>query len=284
LAGEDEHRAGAYPFGHSEGEIDRLVAQARLIDPTTERIFRMAGIGPGMRVLDVGTGAGDVAFLVARLVGEGGTVVGVDNAGHAIEVARRRAHERQVANASFMQGDLDGGLTFDRPFDAVVGRYVLQFQPDPAAFLRRLTEHVTPGGIVAFHELDWSGIVSRPALPLYDRCCGLIVETLRRGGTETSMGARLYATFVGAGLEPPMLHLEAMMAGGPHTSLRFEMTAGLVRTLLPDIERLGLATADDLGVETLADRMTAEAIERSAVIVAPHQVGAWSRTRPAEGA
>jgi SAM-dependent methyltransferase len=276
MTGKSTNLAGAYLLGHSESEIDRLVAQARLVDPITERFLRQAGVRPGMRVLDVGTGAGDVAFLAATLVGEGGEVVGVDNAGAAIDAARRRASERAIANVGFVQGEPDE-LVFDRPFDAVVGRYVLQFQADPAAFLHRLTRHLGPGGLVVFHELDWSGIVSRPALPTFDRCCALIVETMRRGGTETSMGGKLYATFIAAGLTPPRLHLEAIVAGGPHTAQRLQLTAGLVRSLLPEFERLGLATAGDLAVESLADRMLAEAIERSAVIVAPHQVGAWSR-------
>lgn len=266
---------GAYLLGHTDGEIDRLVRQARLVDPITERIFRMAGVRSGMRVLDVGTGAGDVAFLVAAIVGPAGEVVGVDNAVVAIEAARHRAGERAISNVRFLAGE-PGELEFDRPFDAVVGRYVLQFQPDPAAFLRGLTRHLGPGGLVVFHELDWSGVASRPALPTFDRCCALIVETMRRRGTETRMGGKLYPTFLAAGLQPPMLHLEAIMAGGPHTALRMDLVAGLVRTLLPEIEQLGLATAEELAVETLAQRMLAEAIECSATIVAHHQVGAWT--------
>jgi hypothetical protein len=49
-----------------------------------------------------------------------------------------------------------------------------------------------------------------------------------------------------------------------------------VRTLLPEIAQLGLATVEELAVETLAQRMLAEAVERSATIVAHHQVGAWT--------
>ena len=63
-----------YVLGHSDQEIDRLSAQARLIAPFTRQLFRDAGIVPGMRVLDVGSGAGDVAFLVAELIGKTGEV------------------------------------------------------------------------------------------------------------------------------------------------------------------------------------------------------------------
>src|SRR5262245_22741201 len=80
-----------YILGHSEREIARLKAQAAELDPITRRLLREAGIAPGMRVLDVGSGAGDVAFLAAELVGTSGEVVGVDLAPTAVEVARSRA-------------------------------------------------------------------------------------------------------------------------------------------------------------------------------------------------
>jgi hypothetical protein len=47
-------------LGHSGSEVERLQVQARLIGPITKRIFQEAGIAPGMRVLDVGSGAGEV--------------------------------------------------------------------------------------------------------------------------------------------------------------------------------------------------------------------------------
>ena len=55
----------AYVLGHSDREIERLKTQAQLIDPITRRFFEEAGISRGMRVLDVGSGAGDVAFQIA---------------------------------------------------------------------------------------------------------------------------------------------------------------------------------------------------------------------------
>src|SRR6267143_3173189 len=123
--------SGAYVLGHSKRELDRLSAQARLIDPITRRLFREAGIGPGLRVLDVGSGAGDVAFLAAELVGSSGEVVGLDRSRAAIEVARARAAERSLPNVSFLEGD-PATIAFERRFDAAIGRYVLQFQNDPA--------------------------------------------------------------------------------------------------------------------------------------------------------
>lgn len=268
--------APVYVLGHSDREIDRLKAQARLIDPITRRFLLEAGITPGMRVLDVGSGAGDVAFLAADLVGDTGEVVGVDRVPAALEAARSRAAAHSRRNVEFRVGD-PSEMAFDRPFDAVIGRYVLQFQKDPASMLRDLATHVRPGGVVAFHEIDWGGVGSFPPVPTYDRCCRWVVDTMRSHGTETRMGNKLHATFVAAGLSPPSMRLEALIGGAPNLPDRLQLVAGLVEILLPEMERLGVATAADVGLETLAERMNHEAIANSSVIMGNFQVGAWSR-------
>lgn len=266
-----------YVLGHSARELERLGSQARLVDPITRRFFRDAGIVPGMRVLDVGSGVGHVSFLVADLVGDVGEVVGVDRASPALAVARARAIAEARGNVRFLQGD-PAEMAFDGAFDAVVGRYVLMFQPDPAAMLRKLSAHVRRGGVVAFHEVDWDGVESFPPVPRYDQCCRWIVETLRALGTETRMGTKLHATFLAAGLRAPAIRLEAVMGGhgGPNTADAVLLIAGLVETLLPEMERLGIATAADVGVETLVERVCDEMSVGTAVIAGRSEIGAWS--------
>jgi SAM-dependent methyltransferase len=274
--GHDAGPTPPYVLGHSDRELDRLKAQARLIDPITRRFFREAGVAPGMRVLDVGSGAGDVAFLAADVVGDTGEVVGVDRVPSALAVARARATARSLRNVVFREGD-PGEMTFERPFDAVIGRYVLQFQKDPATMLRKLAAHVRPGGLVVFHEIDWGGVGSYPPAPTYDRCCRWGVDTLRLHGTETRMGAKLHSTFVGAELRPPSMRLEALIGGGANSSDPLHLIADLVATLLPEMERLGVATAAEVGLETLVERMRSETIANSSVLVGHFQIGAWSR-------
>jgi SAM-dependent methyltransferase len=264
----------AYALGHSDRELERLSAQARLIDPITRHFFRDAGIGPGMRVLDVGSGVGDVSFLVADLVGEAGEVVGVDRAPNALAAARARAAAQSRRNVLFIEGD-PAEMVFERIFDAVVGRYVLQFQPDPVAMLRKLAGHLRPGGSIVFHEIDWDGVRSFPPSPTYDQCCRWIVETLQSLGAETRMGIKLHAAFLGAGLRAPSMKLEAIVGGEGRD--RLNLITDLVGTLLPDIERLGIATAAEVGLGTLTERMSNEAIAGTGVIVGRSEIGAWSR-------
>jgi SAM-dependent methyltransferase len=268
--------AWAYALGHSDQELDRLAVQARLIDPITRRFFCDAGIVPGMRVLDVGCGAGDVAFLAADLVGETGEVVGVDRASAAVVAARGRADALSLHNVSFLQGD-PADMIFEKPFDAVVGRYVLVFQHDPTTMLRKLVAHMRPGGVVVFHEPDFDSERSFPPSPTYDRCCRWIVETLRLSGADPRMGIKLHATFVTAGLGAPSMRLESVIAGGANSSDHVHFKTDLARTLVPEMERLGVATLGEVESETLAERVLAEVIAKSSVVVGRSEIGAWSR-------
>ena len=271
---QSERSAHQYVLGHSDHEVARLKAQANLINPITERFFRSAGLAPGMRVLDVGSGAGDVAFLASDIVGAGGSVVGADRVAAAVQVARTRAATRPLHNVSFVEGD-PAELTFDPPFDAVVGRYVLQFQKEPAAMLRRLATHLRPGGVIVFHEIDWSGLASFPAVTTYDQCSQWGAEAMRLHGTETRMGSKLHATFVAAGLSAPTLRLEALATAGTGSLPWLHSFTDLITTLLPEIERFGIASASEVGVETLVERMSREANGSSSVLFGHYQIAAW---------
>jgi SAM-dependent methyltransferase len=235
-----------------------------------------AGIAPGMRVLDCGSGVGDVAFLVAELVGEAGKVVGADRSEEALTLARSRAAERSLDNVSFHEGD-PTQLAFEEPFDAVVGRYVLMFQPDAAAMLRGVAAHARVGGLVFFHEPYRDTIRSYPPVPTYDRCCDLVTEAVRRLGGDPILGLKLHATFLAAGLQAPVLRLEAVIAGGDTVGSQVHFELDLVETLISDMERMGLVAPGELDPESVADLAIEEAKASESVIIGRGEVGAWAR-------
>ena len=123
-----------------------------------------------------------------------------------------RGRARGLTNFAFVLSDLDSLAPTDI-FDALIGRYVLQWLPDPSATLAALARHVRPGGIVVFHEPDWGGSASHPTAPLWDATCGWVAKAIRRSGAETR-GTALWGTFEGAGLGRPTMRLEAVVGAG----------------------------------------------------------------------
>ena len=265
-----------YVLGHSEGELKRLADQARVIGPITRRIFEQAGIRRGLRVLDVGSGVGDVAFLVTELVGPEGEVIGYDRAPKALEVARQRARERGLKNVSFRDGD-PAEAPVGATFDAIAGRYVLMFQPDPAAMLRGVARHLRPGGVAVFHEPDWSVARSWPESPVFDASCRWIAEVVERSGASSRMGMSLHATFLAAGLPAPTMHLEGQIEGAVASLAVVRLMSDLVMSLLPEMERLGVTTAAEVDPGTLEERMTREIVAGRGVVTGRSEIGAWAR-------
>src|SRR3954468_7965971 len=99
--------AEAYVLGHADAELQRLAEQAAFYADLTEDAFRRAGLAPGMRVLDVGCGAGDVSLLAATLVGPMGEVLGIDRSRDAVATAQRRADASGAGCARFTVSELD---------------------------------------------------------------------------------------------------------------------------------------------------------------------------------
>jgi SAM-dependent methyltransferase len=263
-------------LGHSALELRRLETQASAINPLTRRFMVEAGIKSGMRVLDVGSGAGDVAMLVADLVGPTGEVVGFDRSSVAIGAARERAAARSLDQVRFLTGALEE-LDLDGPFDAVVGRYVLQFQPEPAVMLAALAAHARTGGLVLFHELDWSGVASDPPAPTYERVRAWLQAAIEGSGASAHMGLELPGAFARAGLGDPTLRLEQRIGVGTTAVEVLERIADLAEALEPQLEARNIVSRDELDVRTLMRRMRDEVVAGRCLVRSHLQVGAWTR-------
>jgi ubiquinone/menaquinone biosynthesis C-methylase UbiE len=169
IATTNEQAPRPYPLGYSETEFKRLERQGAFFRDLTEDVLRRAGLAPGMYVLDVGCGIGDVSLLAATLVGPTGAVLGIDRSAKSVDVARRRAAAAGQASVRFEAVELDA-FSPPQKFDAVIGRLVLMHLPDPAATLRWLCRYVRRGGIVAFQEMATSLTRSVPDAPHVRKC------------------------------------------------------------------------------------------------------------------
>jgi SAM-dependent methyltransferase len=260
----------SYPFADRVAEDERLVAQGALFDPLTRRLLTRAGLAPGMRVLDLGSGAGNVARLAAELVGPGGAVVGIEKDPAAVDLARRRTDathvEFRVGDAQTLD-DVEGG------FDAVVGRLFLMYLPDPVAALSRAATRLRPGGLVCMHETDLLYLPASPQTPLWGQVHQWFVDALEKAGIERRMGPALFTAFRAAGLPGPHLMVEAYAEGGLNAPAWG--WANVIAATVPLMERLGVATQAEVDPPTLADRLLTETLASDGCVIGPPMTGAW---------
>lgn len=269
-----------YTLGRTSHETTRLIEQSRIYGPSTERLCKRAGISEGMRVLEIGSGAGDVALMLAKRIGPTGQVVGVDVNADILDTARQRAADAGLQNTEFIAGDARN-LDFSDKFDAVVGRFVLMYMANPPEAFANLMTHLKPGGIAAFQEPEYTlyPAVQHPDTPLMNQLIGWILDVFAHSGAHLDMGIGLYRAFVEAGLPPPTMHLESPI-GAAKTWVGYRYMATIFESLLPLLEKYDLATAEEVGVDTLATRIRQEVNTSKRPFFLPLHVTAYS-TLPA---
>ncbi|HEY7355057.1 MAG TPA: class I SAM-dependent methyltransferase [Ktedonobacterales bacterium] len=264
-----------YLFAQATDETRRLKRQSQFFSHFTSHLLDSAGITAGMKVLDVGTGIGDVAFMVAERVGPQGAVVGVDMNPAMVDFARQRAQAAGITNVSFVQADLSQVVPDDQ-FDAVVGRAFLMYIKDRVALLRRLSQRLRPGGILAFQELDLTlaGTTLSPT-PLFEQAGNRLTEVFQRAGLDTQ-GLNLFHVFLEAGLPAPEMDLMNTVGGGPEWA-GYEQIVDVTVALLPLIIQFGIATREEVQIETLLQRLREEAATRQSAVMAHGLMNVWTR-------
>ena len=263
-----------YALGRSPKEYARLATQAEIMKPMTSRLFYEAGIRRGMNVLDLGSGAGDVAMLLAEMVGASGNVIGLDLDRDATLHARERTVAAQFHNITFVHSDF-ANYRPDAPMDAIVGRLVLMYQADPAAALAPLVKHLVPGGIVAFIEPWFQSPPPGPDGTLKTLVTS-VVETLRRSGAHVDLGPRLHRVFQAAGLPLPSMRFESVMDPRDDSPF-YQYIADTFERLLPKALEYGIPGCADVDVSSIPDKIRAELnVLGYAPVVAP-VVCAWCK-------
>jgi SAM-dependent methyltransferase len=262
-----------YVLGSHAQELARLDAQAKRIEPATRLLLRASGIGPDARVLDLGTGLGHVAQLVAELIGSNGSVVGLDQSVDVLEEARRRAGSDP--RLVFTQGDVTSWRDAE-PFDVIVGRLLLFHVADPVAVVRHHVAALRPGGQFIAIDFDIGSARSEPAVPLLREAVEWISAAFSAAGASPNIGARLGVILEDAGLTGVTTfgvqgYIPPRGLAGP------SLVAGVIRSLEETIVAHRIATREQIGIETLESRL-ADALHRAnAVLLPPTVSGAWGR-------
>lgn len=237
----------------------------------TRRLLIDAGIGPGMRVVDLGCGTGIVTRLLADLVGESGHVLGVDRNAKALAKAAEMGTRAGLSNLTYLEQDLSSQLPGKQAFDAAVARRVLMYLSDPAKVLHQVTDALRPGGTAIFQEMDASMTPARTApYPLHDQVNAWIWATVRGEGANTSMGLELAPLLERCGLSVQHVRAEAEIEGH-HGSM-----ASIVAAILPRILEHTSATQSSIALDTLETRLMEERKASGSVYVRNMTFGVWA--------
>ena len=271
----DKNQGRDYPMEYTEEEFQRLQFQERYWGEISLEVLLKAGIETGMRVLELGCGAGEFSLQAAKLVGPSGSVLGIDRSSRAVQRASQRATALKINQLSFQVADLET-INLPLTFDALIGRFVLMFLANPTSTLARMIDWLEPGGAVAFIETDLIVARSIPAVPRVEAMLEWTRETFRRAEISLDLGPQLWRVFRDSGLEEPHLVVRQKLHPAPcREGVRW--VSGLVRSLLPEMERLGVISADEVGIETLEEELHQALLKREATLCTPLVVGAYSR-------
>ena len=240
-----QQESDGYVLSRTSEEYRRLVKQARFWAEATERSLVKAGLGPGMRALDVGCGPGEVMRTMARLVGPGGAVTGIDIDAKIGAEAMTVLSAEDPSIYRFEPFDLHNGAKAPgAPYDLIFSRLVIFHMPDQPAMLRRLWDWVKPGGALLIMDYDLMPTRSEPPVPAMQQATTLIRQAFRAGGRDIEIGFRMPAHFVSAGLgAPDGCEVASFILDATSAAMMLKM---LLVSLRPIIDRFALADEETL--------------------------------------
>jgi ubiquinone/menaquinone biosynthesis C-methylase UbiE len=179
-----------YPIKGGELGRNRLSVLTRVLQPTTERLFKRVGIHAGSTVIDVGCGGGHVSFALAKHVGPHGRVTGLDFDEEKIALARAEAETRGLSNVRFVAADVTAAWDVE-PADFIYARFILTHLADPQALLGLASAALKLGGMIMVEDVDIAGHFSSPENAAFDKTIALYMELSHQRRGNPIIGRRL---------------------------------------------------------------------------------------------
>ncbi len=259
-------------LGTSSPELQRLLQQAKDLEPEARWLLDRIGVGPGWRTIDLGCGPLGILDVLSERVGPRGEVVGLDLEARFVEMARRIVDERPLGNVRVVHGDATAtGLPRDS-FDLVHERLLL-IGPLRERVVAEMLALAKPGGVVAVQELDLLSSFCEPAHPAWDTLLGAFGAFVGRAGADLASGRRLPRLLREVGLVDidAEVHTRVARPGEPRRTQLLSLIASVREPLI----RGGAFSQQDLSsvVASLLDHLE----DPRTVVVGGLVVQAWGR-------
>jgi ubiquinone/menaquinone biosynthesis C-methylase UbiE len=183
-----------YTHGHQES----VLRSHRWRTAANSAAYLLPHLGPGLSLLDVGSGPGTITADLAALVAPG-RVTAVEATPAALELTRAEIERRGLSNVDLAVGDVHALDFPDGAFDVVHAHQVLQHVADPVKALAEMRRVTKPGGVVAARDGDYAAFTWFPLLPELDEWLALYRRVARANGGEPDAGRRLLSWAQAAG-------------------------------------------------------------------------------------
>jgi SAM-dependent methyltransferase len=262
-----------YALGYSEPEQHRLQRQAEQLGPESARMFDEIGLSGGARALEIGCGPRGCLDLLSARVGASGTVVGVELNPDAVALAQKFLAEHGLGNVEVIAGDACSAGLPEGSFDLVTGRLVLVNIPKPERVVSAAVTLTRPGGVVAFHEVDFAAFMCDPPSHAWNTLWSLYVAVAEKNGNDYYLGRRLPRLLREAGLVDvrvnPIMHVH------PPGDARRTIVVDFLGNFRPRILALDLATEAELA--DLKDALVSHLDNPDTVVFIGPYIQAWGR-------
>ncbi|MGB6974998.1 MAG: methyltransferase domain-containing protein [Terracidiphilus sp.] len=232
-----------YVLGTGNDAAERLRLLDKVFGPSTRKMLQDAGLGPGMRALDLACGIGAVSCWMASQVGPTGTVVAADVNPDQLVVSKRHCAKCEHLPIDYIDASAYETGFPDESFDLVHIRFLLCHLTEPAKVLREVYRVLKPGGALVCQDLRLSGTFCRPESRAVSRSIEISLLAGAELGVDYNYGERLPADAVGAGFDSVEVRLECPAYLSGAGKRLWELTFA---EAVPVIAGTGVATEDEL--------------------------------------
>lgn len=239
---------------------------ASIGDDITRRLIKEGGIKPGMKILDLGCGNGNVTFLVSEFIGSNGLVLGIDSNENAIISAKKKSIELKLSNTDFHTQDITKSFELEHSdFDAIIVRRVLMYLPNPENTIRLASKYLKKDGLFLVQENDMSLIpIGLDSMPQHKKIIDLIKRTLEKENVNLNMGFDLNNILSNSGLKVQRVWAEATLSTrNQETPWAFLAEVMKERMLNQKV----INDFSELGLETIKERLTNERLENDRTFI-----------------